>query len=335
MQKFIKITVAAVIFYFVFGFIDKAFISEPSVPEFETPIVTPHPVPSPPILPKATIAGAVQSITTPELKEFVEYLASDELAGRKPGTEGFTLAYNYVFHEFMSYGMQPCLSDKGFHQQFRYKGIMTSNIVGYFPGKNKDKVIVLGAHLDHLGSNSRGIYNGADDNASGIATLLEIAEAVSKIKDQLNYSIVFIAFSSEEDGLIGSEIYAKHPCFPHENTVAMLNFDMVGYLKNQSQLGTYGSGRNKTLTDILHRVDDKYSFTAKTSDTATSRSDHAHWARRGVPIIFFHTGDHPYYHTTKDTAEKVDYDGMTEVARFAFEVLMEIDKTMSARNTSS
>lgn len=211
------------------------------------------------------------------------------------------------------------------------------NIVGRLParedGTPTQRALIIGAHFDHLGMggdsslrpDTEAIHAGADDNASGVAMMLELAEALASIERE--YDIYFVAFNAEESGLLGSEHFAKNPPIPPEYTVAMINLDMVGRLeKGPLQLGGLGSA--KEFLDLARRTQ------AKTSSTAAldlelgfegyGPSDHMSFYVRGIPVLSFHTGLHDAYHTPDDTLETIDVDGSIRVAVFAFEMISEL-----------
>lgn len=206
----------------------------------------------------------------------------------------------------------------------------TYNVLAYLPGNDpdlKDEVIVLGAHYDHLGYGEVGarifgeIHNGADDNGSGVVALMEVAEALSMIKDKINRTIVFITFSAEEYGLFGSRYYVENPIFPIENTVFMCNLDMIGYLDEDL---TALSTTSDTIYDILEQLDEKYSFGVYiTADGGGS--DHYHFQQAGVPTTFLHTGLHDNYHTPEDDIEYINFEGLTQISKFIFELIYEVD----------
>lgn len=283
-------------------------------------------------LPEATksLSQIRNEITKQELKEFLYYLASSDMKGREPGTDGFRKAAEFMENEFKSYGATG--ANKGsFRQHFRDRyGANTWNVVATFPGndpKLKDEVIVFGAHLDHLGKRGGKIYYGADDNASGSSALLELAEAVSEIKNKIKRTVLFIAFSSEERGLIGSRHYVNNPIFPLENTTAMINIDMIGHHKDRSYLSCIGAANSSNLVEILEKVDDRYSFYAKSNNSIGSGSDHVNFAKHRIPVLFAHSGARRgIYHTPYDTPDRIDFDGMTNITRFLFDVYWEIDQ---------
>ncbi len=214
----------------------------------------------------------------------------------------------------------------------------TANVVGYLEGGDqhlKDHVLVIGAHMDHLGYGGPGsgslapdehaIHNGADDNASGTAALLELLQATSPRQAELKRTIVFIAFSGEELGTLGSGYYVNHPLFPLGKTVAMLNMDMVGRLENKA-LTVYGTGTSPQWNGLLAKYNTDSMFVLKNITDGFGPSDHAQFYGKDIPVLFFFTGTHNDYHKPSDDWEKINYSGEEQVARYVFNIALDIDK---------
>lgn len=235
------------------------------------------------------------------------------------------------------------------------------NVIGILPGsdpKLKNEAIVIGAHYDHLGlggegsgslSARTGIHHGADDNASGVAGLIELARMLSAQK--LKRTVVFIAFSGEEEGLIGSSYYVNHPIVPLANTVAMINMDMIGRLKDKSLI-VGGVGTAQEWRSMIDRLNPPAGMTAKmlpppTNGTDVSAgatnvirefaltlnedgygpSDHSSFYSKQVPVLFFWTGTHNDYHKPSDTAEKINYEGEASIVAFVDRIILELDRS--------
>lgn len=252
------------------------------IPRIQTPINTP-------ISREYTFEDAQASIKAENLKSHVYYLASNELEGRMSGERGNNLAATYIKSFYEKNNLPVRI------QSFEN----TQNVITWVAGSQlKDEIVVIGAHYDHIGTSGRyskdgvrGIHPGADDNASGSSAVLEMARASSKLKPRR--TILFISFSGEEEGLRGSSYYVKHPVFPIQNHVFMINLDMIGYYKNQSMDQIANSGRGG------------------------GDSDHLSFYNAGIPVVFFFTGLHPYYHTIQDTPDKLNYMGMEKIVKFA------------------
>jgi hypothetical protein len=203
------------------------------------------------------------------------------------------------------------------------------NVLGVLEGKGKlaDETVVIGAHYDHVGMGGMGslapgtieIHNGADDNASGTSTMLAVAQ---RVVDELSQTpdhrrIVFIAFTGEERGLLGSKHYCSQPRFPISKTVAMLNMDMVGRLRD-NELTVYGTGTADGFESLIQNLNQNMESTSKPFrlnlvSTGYGPSDHASFYEAGVPVLFFFTGLHTDYHRPSDDFEKLNLDGMTRI----------------------
>jgi membrane-associated protease RseP (regulator of RpoE activity) len=189
------------------------------------------------------------------------------------------------------------------------------NVVGLLPGTDPalaDEALVIGAHYDHLGLTGGAIHPGADDNASGTAVVVALARAFAAAGPR-ERTLVFALFGAEETGLVGSGRYVKDPSIPLGRTVAMLNFDMVGRLRNgKFSIGGVESGTRlrEVVGDSLRAVGVKASL----QDSPYGPSDHARFYGAGTPVLFFHTGGHADYHRPSDTADKIDAPGMARIA---------------------
>lgn len=247
--------------------------------------------------------------------------------------------------------------------------VLAGNVIGVLTGsdpKLKDEVIVLGAHYDHLGLGGEGslapksgeIHHGADDNASGTAALLELARSFAAQKPRPKRTLVFIAFSGEEEGLLGSNYYVTHPWFPLANTVAMVNMDMIGRMKdNKLIIGGVGTAQEWRELIARKNVDPKtvsraelaslpapgkVTAVADASGTMTAAivrpqrfeltltedgfgpSDHSSFYAKQVPVLFFWTGTHGDYHKPSDTADKINYADEARVVEMVAQVINEV-----------
>ncbi len=208
----------------------------------------------------------------------------------------------------------------------------TYNVIGYLPAKS-DEYLVVGAHYDHLGYGGQGsgslapdekkIHYGADDNASGSAGLLELARYFSKQKHSLKRNLVFIAFGAEEMGLLGSAHFVNHPIFPLEKTIAMLNMDMIGRMKD-SALAISGIGTAKEFEEMC-KSENRENFKLKLSPDGFGPSDHSSFYAKNIPVLFFFTGNHPNYHKPTDTWEKINYADEARVVRYVARVIEKLD----------
>jgi len=213
----------------------------------------------------------------------------------------------------------------------------TTNVVGVLNGRemaHSRELVVIGAHYDHLGlgefaslSETQGkeIHNGADDNASGTSGLLEVARVLAKRRTELRRRVVFLAFGAEEEGLIGSKFYVNHPLFPLEKTVAMLNMDMIGRMKN-SRLIIGGSGSSPLWKDLLHRLNETAQFDLKFQDDGFGPSDHSSFYGKDIPVLFFFTGVHTDYHRPSDDWDKINIEGEARILGLVAEMVMELSR---------
>jgi hypothetical protein len=206
-------------------------------------------------------------------------------------------------------------------------------------GPNADETIVIGAHYDHVGRGgpeslapwTKDIHNGADDNASGTATLLEVAHRLVASGYKPNRRIVFIAFTAEEKGLLGSAHYCEQPVFPLEKTIAMLNMDMVGRL-SEDKLIVYGTGTATEFDPLITKLSDEGHFKLTKIPGGFGPSDHASFYAKKIPVLHFFTGTHGDYHRPTDDTDKLNIDGMRRVADMVTAALQQIDQAQGKPN---
>jgi aminopeptidase YwaD len=219
----------------------------------------------------------------------------------------------------------------------------TANVVGLIKGTDpllSSEYVVIGAHYDHLGlggpeslaQNPHGeIHHGADDNASGTSAVLELARVMAAERGKLKRTVVFASFSGEEEGLLGSAAYTKNPPVPLASTVAMINMDMIGRLRDDALIigGAGTSPAWKPLLDKINSAPDKASESAQRfklalQDDGYGPSDHQSFYVRDIPVLFFFTGSHPDYHKPSDTADKINSEGIRQVAEFVRQVALSV-----------
>jgi Zn-dependent M28 family amino/carboxypeptidase len=281
----------------------------------------------------STAVAAAATITPGEMREHVAYIASDALRGRDTPSPGLDSAAAYLVRHFQALGLQGGAEGGAFIQRYplRPKGNLAPNVVAVFPGSDptlRNEYVVLSAHMDHVGVGRpvRGdsIYNGADDDASGTSALLEVAEAFASMDTRPARSILFLAVSGEEKGLLGSEYFSDHPTVPLGSIVANVNMDMIGRNerdtvvvigKNYSSLGPVVerlAAENPQLVGLA-AGDDRWP-----REGFFFRSDHFNFARKEIPAIFFFAGVHEDYHEPSDEVENLDTDKAARVARLIF-----------------
>jgi aminopeptidase YwaD len=204
----------------------------------------------------------------------------------------------------------------------------SANVVGILEGTDprlKNEAVVIGAHYDHLGRGGEGslapregdIHHGADDNASGVAGLLELARMITSERANQRRSIVFIAFSGEEEGLIGSSYYVSKPAFPLAQTIAMINMDMIGRMRDDKLtvggVGTAKEWRERIASANAEHPAGSSPFVLGLNEDGYGPSDHSSFYSKQIPVLFFFTGTHEDYHKPTDTADKIDYTGEARI----------------------
>ncbi len=263
----------------------------------------------------ACVYTAIAQFSDPALHQMrvdVVYLASDYLEGREAGTKGEMLAAEYIARRFEAIGLAPKGDNKGWIQVFDFKynpnphaaggeSRQGRNVVGYLDNRAKTTV-VIGAHYDHLGKGEFGsrhagepaIHNGADDNASGVAALIYLAERLKTSKAKKN-NYLFIAFSAEELGLIGSKAYVNSATFDATSINYMLNMDMVGRLNEENVLAINGAGTSPVWKETLPKIT-AGNLKVKTTDSGIGPSDHTSFYLKDIPALHFFSGQHTDYH---------------------------------------
>lgn len=282
-------------------------------------------------------------ITAANLKEALYTYASDAFEGRKTGEPGQKKAVEFIKNHYVNLEIPSPMADGDYFQEipasFFKDGIKASeNVLAYIKGSEKpDEVIIISAHLDHIGISKTGeINNGADDDGSGTVAILEIAKAFKAAADKgqgPKRSILFLHVTGEEIGLYGSRYYTDvDPVFPLKNTVANLNIDMIGRVDAKHEgKGNYlyliGSDKlSKELHAISEAVNTKYfnmefDYTYNDDNDPNRfyyRSDHYNFAKNNIPVIFYFNGTHDDYHRPTDTPDKINYEYLETRARLIF-----------------
>ncbi|HBE41400.1 MAG TPA: aminopeptidase [Bacteroidales bacterium] len=213
----------------------------------------------------------------------------------------------------------------------------TRNVVMMLPGEDevlKNEYVILGAHYDHLGMGGKGsssmfgdtlaVHPGADDNASGVGLMLELAEKFASTKGSHKRSMIFIAFSGEELGLLGSKYFAENPGIDLSKVNAMINLDMVGRLSESKVLQISGVGTAEGLKELVTAVNDTSLLSLAFSDEGSGRSDHTSFYGKNIPVLFYFTGAHSDYHKPGDTWDLINYTGMVSVSNLIYQVTSEL-----------
>jgi len=271
------------------------------------------------------------------LMEHVRFLASPELQGRGLGSEGAERAAQYIADQFKAIGLQPGGDDGSFLQRFRSeKGpegrpVEAANVIGVLPGTKpewKEQSVVVSAHYDHLGmgwpdvhkGDEGKVHPGADDDASGVAVMLELARAFAA-GEKPSRSIVFVSFSGEEAGLVGSKHYVEHPgAFPLTGVMGVVNIDTVGRL-GTGKLSVLGTGTASEWQHIFRGAGFVTGVDSRNIPESIQSSDQTSFIAKGVPGVQLFTEAHADYHRPSDTPDKIDAAGLVKVATFAKEAI--------------
>ena len=284
----------------------------------------------------AGVLHAQRSVAVPpRLIEDVKYLADDRLGGRMTGSPGADSAAEYLARRFAEVGLQP--SRNGWFQEFtvspdapgarggRLGTGRGRNVIGILPGSDPElrrEAVIVGAHYDHLGGGEIGslspdstgrIHNGADDNASGSAALIQIARTLAAHPPAR--TVVFIAFSGEELGLFGSQHYVKEPLYALDNTVAMINLDMVGRMRDR-KLIVYGTATATEFPALLDSLNWYQGFDLRKQGDGLGPSDQSSFYLAGRPVLHLFTDLHEDYHRTTDDWQKINFEGIARVVDF-------------------
>ena len=292
------------------------------------------------------IACKKEYVTENKIQDDVAFLADDKLEGRQTGTAGEKAAAEYLAKRFKELGLEPKGTDGYFqdftfkpktgpHQEVKYTDANTDstvtgrNVIAYLDN-NAKQTIIVGAHYDHLGYGAEGslyrgeekqIHNGADDNASGVAVMLNLAGKLKKVNQGNNY--LFISFSGEEMGLLGSNYFVKNTTINLDSVNYMLNMDMVGRLKKDSTLAVYGVGTTPIFKQVINASNNKFKLIEK--ESGVGPSDHTSFYLNDIPVLHFFTGQHEDYHKPGDDFDKLNYEGMEAISNYIFDIIKDLD----------
>jgi Zn-dependent M28 family amino/carboxypeptidase len=287
------------------------------------------------------------TISEKDLRKHVTYLASDKLKGRGTGTPEELMAAKYIAKQFRKIGLTPKGTDGTYFHKFTFKKssdphggvdqsakqVSAQNVAGYLDN-GAEYTIVIGAHYDHLGlgldhnsldANPEGkIHNGADDNASGTAGVIELARYLTNngVKEQHNF--LFLCFSGEELGLYGSKKYTETPTIDLAKVSFMINMDMIGRLNEEKKVVVGGVGTAPDFVPTLKSL--KSDLGIKLDSAGVGPSDHTSFYLKNIPVLFFFTGQHSDYHKPTDDVEKVNFPGVMQVISTTAEVIETLDK---------
>lgn len=276
------------------------------------------------------------------IRSDIAYLAGDALEGRATGTPGNDSAAAFVARRYAGLGLRAL--SPAYLQRFEARSAIlshagaaakpTQNVVAFLPGSDpgfRGQAIVVGAHIDHLGRSTVGaldpeardaIRNGADDNASGTAAVLELARLFTARPPR--HSMLFVNFSGEELGLLGSRYFVEHAPVPIDSVVAMLNFDMVGRLRGDSLI-VYGVATARELPAILDSANARVRLSIRAFGDGFGPSDHRSFFSRNIPVLHFFTNVHEDYHRATDDVERINAAGEARVVALAEAVIRGLD----------
>lgn len=288
-------------------------------------------------------AFAQSAVTEKEIAAHISYLASPKMGGRFPGTKENKKVVDYLIKNFKKSGIKSL--NNNYIQEFRAKirvkkgldtpTVTTQNVIGVIEGSDpvlKNEFIVLGAHYDHLGKggpsskkpDTIGVHLGADDNASGTAALLEIAERLAANKKDLKRSVLFIAFGAEEQGLLGSKYFVEHPLVPLSSIKLMMNMDMVGRMNAEKHLYMGGAASFNGGMELMKSLGPVIGINPLVIAYDVGGSDHVSFFRKNIPVLGFHTGGHPQYHTPEDDFAHINVPGEKLVCDYIYDAIVSV-----------
>lgn len=303
-------------------------------------------------LAQSPVEKGLNSINRTSAEAYIGFLADDELQGREAGFHGSRIAARYIASLLQSMGIQPLTDD--YYQPFEayrkerqqpgrlevhpdsitklkqgvHQRLAMQNVIGMIRGKNTNEYVVVGAHFDHLGIDPAldgdRIYNGADDNASGVSAVLQIAKAFVVSGEQPERNVIFAFWDGEEKGLLGSKYFVQSCPFTRQ-IKGYLNFDMIGRNnkpQQPKQVVYFYTEANPEFGRWLKEDIKKYGLQLEPDyrpwDKPVGGSDNASFAKAGIPIIWYHTDGHPDYHQPSDHADRLNWDKVVEVSKASF-----------------
>lgn len=301
---------------------------------------------------QSPIEKGLNTINKENAEAYIGFLASDELEGREAGFQGGRIAGEYIVSNLKTMGIAPL--GESYYQPFEaynkerqkrgrfqvhpdsitqlkqgvHQKLSMRNILGKIEGKNPNEFVIIGAHYDHLGFDPMldgdQIYNGADDNASGVSAVLQVARAFLASGQQPERTVIFAFWDGEEKGLLGSEYFVQN-CSFLKDVKGYLNYDMIGRNSNEAvpeQVDYFYTEANKAFGDWLKNDIKTYNLNLKPIyhawDKPVGGSDNGSFAKRDIPIIWYHTNGHPDYHMPSDHVEKINWDKIVDITKASF-----------------
>jgi len=304
-----------------------------------------------------TIISCEQNISyVNRINDDVNYLSDDKLEGRGTGSKGEQIAAEYIASRFKNLKIEDKGSNKYFqdfsfnkpsnpHGQVSFDEtekdsmISSKNVIGFIDN-NAEHTVVIGAHYDHLGYGGQGslhvgseIHNGADDNASGTALMLDLAGQLKSTNFNNNY--LFIAFSGEEMGLLGSNYFVKNSTIDLSSINYMINLDMVGRLKEDKSLAVYGIGTSPVFKQTINSNNELFNLVE--NESGVGPSDHTSFYINDIPVLHFFTGQHSDYHKPSDDVEKINFEGIKEISDYIHLIITDLNDNgkLSFRKTKN
>lgn len=302
---------------------------------------------------QSPLEKGLQSINRTSAEAIVEFLADDELQGREAGMHGSRVAARYIVSCLKEAGIRP-LDKNGYYQPFEayakerqqrgrwqvhpdsvavlkqgtHRSLKMDNVLAYIPGKRSDEYVIVGAHFDHLGVDETladdKIYNGADDNASGVSAVLQIARAFALSGEKPLRNVIFAFWDGEEKGLLGSKHFVQH-CPFLKQIKGYLNFDMIGRnnkLEQPQHVVYFYTAAHPAFGEWLKQDITRYGLQLQPDyrpwDNPVGGSDNASFARSGIPVIWYHTDGHPDYHQPSDHAALLNWEKVVEITKASF-----------------
>lgn len=302
---------------------------------------------------QSPLEKGLQSINRTSAEAIVEFLADDELQGREAGMHGSRVAARYIVSCLKEAGIRP-LDKNDYYQPFEayakerqqrgrwqvhpdsvavlkqgtHRSLKMDNVLAYIPGKRSDEYVIVGAHFDHLGVDETladdKIYNGADDNASGVSAVLQIARAFALSGEKPLRNVIFAFWDGEEKGLLGSKHFVQH-CPFLKQIKGYLNFDMIGRNNKPEQpqhVVYFYTAAHPAFGEWLKQDITRYGLQLQPDyrpwDNPVGGSDNASFARSGIPVIWYHTDGHPDYHQPSDHAALLNWEKVVEITKASF-----------------
>lgn len=287
-----------------------------------------------------------QQINVAKIKTHIKFLASDKLKGRGTASQQELSAANYIAKNFKNCGLEPKGNISSYYYSFKFKKpkdahdtvggetISAINVVGYLDN-GAENTVVIGGHFDHLGTgmdhnsldaNPEGkIHNGADDNASGTAGVIELARYFSQNQRKEKFNFLFICFSAEELGLFGSKKFCENPTIDFAKVNYMINMDMIGRLNDTTKkLIIYGVGTAPDWVPMIDKIPSVFSI--KKDSAGIGPSDQTSFYLKDIPVLHFFTGQHADYHKPSDDINKINFEGEKKVLEYIVKIVEETEK---------